>query len=127
MEFKQFIIENWEYIAAGLGLGGAGLGAQKGVKAYQKAKDKGQDSRIRKNADDILALQNDVKEVKSKQDFIIGALDKNTEDDMHRYDILQTTVKDTNESVKELTGLFNTFARDTRKEILDIIKDLYKK
>ena len=98
MEFKQFIIENWEYIATGLGLGGAGLGGQKAWKVLQKQKDKGQDSRIRKNASDIITLKSDMGKLNNKVNSLQGAIEVNGQADIEfrsKWEGVQTHLQQT--------------------------------
>jgi len=127
MEFKQFLTENWEYIAAGLGLGGAGFGGQKAYKAMQKSKDKGQDSRIRKNASDITTLKNDMVEVKAKQKTMVLALEQNTKDDLDFRDRIQKIVEDTNISLADFkTKFFSLREGDQSRKIERLEKQIDK-
>ena len=115
---KQLLIENGEYIAYVLGGSGLSCGGFKAYKAMQKQRDKGQDSRIRKNEGAIKLLQSDMENVKTD-------LKQNGKDDLARYETLQKIVGDTNKTIKDFKDKFFQLREgDHKTEIQDLKNEI---
>jgi len=127
MEILQFIIDNWEVLSGiTLGTGALGVGSAKGIKAYQKYKDKHQDERIDANKRSIDLNRRHIDKLIKDMSELQTALEKNFIEDRQYVELVKETNKLVSTVVSELKEFKEKYYEDRIKDKEDKIKELSK-
>lgn len=116
-DLLRFIIENWEVLSGiTLGTGALGVGSAKGIKAYEKYKDKSQDERIEVNKSEIEKNRRHIEKLIEDMIELKSALAKNTIEDKQYMKLVMETNNLVGTVISELKEFKEKYYEDRIKD-----------